>query len=300
MASPNMSTNHKYYANTHSQQAFDSTLPTVSSLNHTGMDSSIGQLPVFNFEVRGRTPTSAINLSRESLMTSSGWETPYHSRMDNNIDCNSMIGDSTPELSYKTEQEKVLRVSKVADQQEPMRPMDGNNEAPLTHASHKESIINIQLPYDPQAPTEPELWSGSFHPISLYGSIKHFASDAKNIKVTLDFMAKYITNKQVSSSKVNDLNDFNGMGDAIWNFISSVYEAKWDSLYTDKKTNTLRAKISSKFTLRAAPNKNNNKKEIAKPVPISIEKAPPFPHSQLSPRAKSTQSQNTSRRSTPQ
>jgi len=34
-----------------------------------------------------------------------------------------------------------------------------------------------------------------FHPISLHGSIEHFASDAKNIKVTLDFMAKYIANK---------------------------------------------------------------------------------------------------------
>jgi len=102
-------------ANTHSQQAFDSTLPTVSSLNHTEMDSSTEQLPVFNFEVRGRTPTSTINLSRESLMASSGWKTPYHSRMDDNMDCDSMIGDSTPELSYETEQEKVLYVSKAAD-----------------------------------------------------------------------------------------------------------------------------------------------------------------------------------------
>ena len=66
------------------------------------------------------------------------------------------------------------------------------------------------------------------------------------------------------------------MGDAIWKFISSVYKAKWDSLHTDNKTNTLRAKISSKFTPRATPNKNNNKKEIAKPVPISIEKVPPL------------------------
>jgi len=32
---------------------------------------------------------------------------------------------------------------------------------------------------------------------------------------------------------------------------------------------------SSKFTLRVTPNKNNNKKEIAKLVSISIEKAPP-------------------------
>ena len=46
----------------------------------------------------------------------------------------------------------------------------------------------------------------------------------------------------------------------------------------DDNTNTLRIKISSKFTLRVMPNKINNKKEIAKLVPISIEKAPlPLP-----------------------
>ena len=107
------------------------------------MDSSTGQLPVFNFEVRGRISTSTINLSRESLMAFSGWETPYHGRMDDNMDCDSMIGDLTPELSYKTEQEKVLHVSKAADQHEPMRPMGSNNETPPTYTLHKKSIINI-------------------------------------------------------------------------------------------------------------------------------------------------------------
>ena len=128
-----------------------------------------------------------------------------------------------------------------------------------------------------QASTEPELWSGLFHPISLHRSIEHFASDAKNIKVTLNFLAKYIKNKQVNGSMVNKLNDFNGMGDAIWKFISSVYKAKWDSLYTDKKSNTLRAKISSKFTLRTAPSNNGNKKNIAKPVLVTINKVPLLP-----------------------
>ena len=90
-------------------------------------------------------------------------------------------------------------------------------------------------------------------------------------------MAKYIANKQINGKEVNDLKDFNGMGDAIWNFISSVYKAKWDFLHTDNNTNTLRTKISSKFTLRTTPIKNNNKKEIAKPVLVSIEKASPPP-----------------------
>jgi len=155
--------------------------------------------------------------------------------------------------------------------------MGGYNEAPPIHAPHKESIINIQIPYDTQALTEPELWSGSFHPISLHGSIEHFALDAENIKITLNFLAKYIKNKQVNGSIVNELNDFNSMGDAIWNFISSVYEARWDSLYTDQKSNTLKAKISSKFTPRTTPPNNGNKKNIAKPALVTINKVPPPP-----------------------
>ena len=210
-------------------------------------------------------------------MMSSGRAMPYHNRMGDNMDCNSPVGDLSPDLSYETEQEKAFCVSEATDQQVPTRPMGGNNEATPTHASNEESVINIQLPYDPNAPTEPDLWSGLFHPISLHGSIEQIALDAKNIKVTLDFMAKYIANKQVSSTNANDLKDFDGMGDAIWKFISLVYEAKWDSLYTDNRTNTLRAKISAKFTPRTAPIKNNNKKEIPNPVPTSIEKAPPLP-----------------------
>jgi len=83
--------------------------------------------------------------------------TPYHNRLDNNMDCSSTMGELTPELSYETEQEKALRVSITANQQEPMRPVGGYNEAPSTHAPHEKSIINIQLPYDMQALTEPEL-----------------------------------------------------------------------------------------------------------------------------------------------
>jgi len=90
-------------------------------------------------------------------------------------------------------------------------------------------------------------------------------------------MAKYIQNKQVNSGKVNDLNDFDGMGDAIWNFISAIYAAKWDALYTDQKSNMLRTKISSKFTLRVPPTKDNINKEIPKSVPVTINKALPLP-----------------------
>ena len=74
-------------------------------------------------------------------------------------------------------------------------------------------------------PTDPEIWGGNFHPISLGDSIKHIGSDAKNIKDSLKFMAKYITNKQIDPSRANKLDDFKGVGEMVWSFISFVYNA---------------------------------------------------------------------------
>ena len=219
-----------------------STLPTVFSSNHTGMDIPIGQVPVHGFEVRGRTPATEINLSRESSM-SSGWATPYHDRIDN-IDVDSEPGDNSPELSYETEQEKANHISKANKTTDNTRPQVGNNEA--THPNpecvfnanqskcvpHVETpqddnnnVINIQLSYDLNSPTELDLWSSSFHPISLHRSIKQIISDSKSIRDSLNFIARYIANKKVKSSNANNLLDFDGMGDSIWNFISLVYQS---------------------------------------------------------------------------
>jgi len=89
-------------------------------------------------------------------------------------------------------------------------------------------------------------------------------------------LAKYIQGKQVNGNKANDLDDFDGMGDAIWNFISSIYASKWDALFTDQKTKNLRFKIASKFTPRTPPPNGNSKKDTPKSTPISINKALPL------------------------
>ena len=233
-------------------------------------------------------------------MSSTRSSVAYHEKMEQN---NAMIIDndsnnSSPALSYENKQERAIRVSKAADPQNNMRPQCDNlivpnpnpqhvlnkdpqsnsgNKATQVHTSHEDEVINIQLLYDPQAPTELELWSSSFHPISLYGSIEHFTLDAKNIKVSLNFLAKYIQGKQVNGNKINELNDFDGMGDAIWNFISSVYASKWDALFTDQKSNTLRGKISSKFTSWISPTYSYSTKDVPKSTPVTINKAPPPP-----------------------
>jgi len=174
-----------------------------------------------------------------------------------------------------------------------MRPQNGNNKATLINPErdgnvnqgeqqqhniapndNDDNVINIQLPYNPNSPTEPELWSSNFHLISLHKSIEQIASDTKSIKDSLNFMARYISNKKVNFCNANNLLDFDGIGDSIWNFISSVYQANWDTFYTDNNTTILRVKIASKFSPRITPTASKNSKETPKSIPVTIDKVP--------------------------
>ena len=153
-----------------------SALPTMSSSNHTGMDSFKGQTPANDLEVKGRTSSSATNISREPLIASSGQLTPYYNRMDDQMDCNSKPGNNTSSLFYETEQKKAFHFNRVLETTENMRPQGGSNEAtylnpqrvlnknqniqpPHVEAPQGDSndVIDIQFPYDPNAPTEPDL-----------------------------------------------------------------------------------------------------------------------------------------------
>ena len=102
--------------------------------------------------------------------------------------------------------------------------------------------------------------------------------DTKCIKDLLNFIAKYISNKKVNSKNTNDLKNFDGIDDSVWNFISAVYQASWDSFLTDNKSKSLRKKIALKFTPRIAlTNVQKNSKDLPKSVPISFDKVPPPP-----------------------
>ena len=88
-------------------------------------------------------------------------------------------------------------------------------------------------------------------------------------------MAKYISNKKVNPKSSNDLNDFDGIGNTVWNFSSSVYQSSWDSLYTDNCSKSLREKISAKLTPRVVP--SSSSKTIKNPHLVTINKAPQPP-----------------------
>ena len=212
--------------------------------------------------------------------------------LNNGIDIDSDPSVKSPALSYKDKRDKEICLKKVAETTNNTRLQSGNNEASTTLTNHGNHIslnnvqaqspcvddnngINIQLPYNPNSPTEPDLWSGNFQSISLHGSVEHIALDLKNIKQSLNFMAKYISNKKVNPKSSNNLEDFNGISNAVWNFLSSVYQSSWDSLYTDNCSKSLREKILAKLTPRVVPPIANKTTKI--PNPVTINKASPPP-----------------------
>jgi len=85
-------------------------------------------------------------------------------------------------------------------------------------------MLNIQPPYDINQAIVLDIWDGNFHSISLHRLVEYLASDAINIRESLYRTMKYILNKKVEKSKANDVNNFKGIGEAAWSFISSLYE----------------------------------------------------------------------------
>ena len=269
-------------------------IPSVNVFSNTEMNQSTGTNPVNNNDVRGRSPKIHKNWSRDSSMFSMISSTIYHERMEinNSIDIDSDPPAESPILSYKDERDKEICLMKAAKTTNNMRLQSGNNKASSTLTNYDNyassdnvhiqpphvddnNIINIQLSYDPNGSTEPNLWSGNFQSISLHSLVKHIVSDLKNIKQSLNFMVKYISNKKVNPKSSNDLEDFNSIGDMVWNFLSSVYQSSWDSLYTDNHSKSLRKKISAKLTPKVVPLTTN--KTTKNPNPVTINKAPPLP-----------------------
>ena len=141
------------------------------------MDISTGFVPVNSFEVRGRTSSTKKNFSRDSLMSSICSSIIYHERMaNNNMDIDPEPPAESPALSYEMEQEKVTCLRKAAKTLGNTRPQNEINKAfPIQlervgHANQGErqpcdvalndnddNVINIQLSYDHNAPTELEL-----------------------------------------------------------------------------------------------------------------------------------------------
>ena len=205
------------------------TLPTVNISTYTEMDitNAVRNTSDNYNEVRGRKLTSDKYSSRDSSMSSTISLVAYSKQMEMNNNKNGdaiMDDNNLTQLSYMTPKEQNNQVSKVADLKDNMMEQCVLIEGPALNTPYAlnppcvdddDNIINIQLLYDPNGPMEPDLWDGSFHPIFLYRSLEYLALDSKNIKDSLNFIVKYITNKQIDPVKSNDIEDLKDIGEVV-------------------------------------------------------------------------------------
>ena len=96
-------------------------------------------------------------------------------------------------------------------------------------------------------------------------------------------MSKYIRNKKIDLAKANKVNDLKDISKATWKFVSTFYNARWDSLIADTNNNSFRQKVSFHCTPKTNPvkndklkDKNNDKlasiKRLSPPIPAKIPK----------------------------
>jgi len=105
------------------------------------MDIPAGPVPINNSEVRGRTPSTEKNYSRDISMSSTWSSIIYHERTANNgMDVDPEPVNNFPALPYEMEQEKALHFSKVTETLGNTRPQDGNNETTHSNPEHSFNV----------------------------------------------------------------------------------------------------------------------------------------------------------------
>jgi len=109
-----------------------------------------------------------------------------------------------------------------------MRQKHSWNIAPISGQNtidNNENIFNIQLNYNINEATDLESWNSKFRAVLLHRSIKHLASNIKNIKESLHRMQKYILGKSINGDKANNVKDLESVRKMVWEFITGLYKS---------------------------------------------------------------------------
>ena len=230
-------------------------------------------------EERGCSLSFNIQKPRSPSISSSECSKDYHihvKRMSDRMDKDKPINSiDSIKIEYVSQRKQKDQVSKATD----------NTNNMLQHVSNKvlasstissNSMFDIQLSYDIDQALNPKEWNSDFYATLLYKAMEHLVSDVKNIKDSLCRIGKYIWGKSIDSNS-NNIKDLEGVGKAVWEFLSSIYSSHWNGLYVDEVNTTFRNKVKTKFTPQVPKFMNNNKsKEIVKPTFISSI-PPPIP-----------------------
>jgi len=126
---------------------------------------------------------------------------------------------------------------------------------------------------------ESNAWDSETYSISIFGSMEFLEINAKNMYTLLLHIENYIRLRKIKLGLINDIFQLKYFGEAIWNFISSIYKSSWDTINADINNNSFRNRVTNKFTPRVSKTKSlsnsssstNKKAEVFRlspPIPI--------------------------------
>ena len=159
----------------------------------------------------------------------------------------------------------------------PQDPHVYNEAAPIDSSQPAPSTLLVPpsaIPYEANMPANPNLWDGHFRPISLFSTNEFLQSDAHNVSCSLIHMAKFIRQRNITNHNGNKIPQIDSFGEAAFNFITAIYEAGWNKLFTSDK-NTLRQKIQVQFSDLAPQDQNTGKRNPVEKIPPPIPKRLP-------------------------
>jgi len=238
-----------------STSAIHSTINNMTLIQDNDMvvdplDNLLGLGDKFD-KVRGYSLALSTYRPRSPSMFLSECNEKYHIRVkkkSNRMDEDEpATSTDSIQVEYTSQKGRNGQVSNVADNTNNICHQHVSNKDLASSLLSGNNVFNIQLSYDINQALDLESWDGNFHVVFLHVSIEHLALDVTNIKESLHRMERYIKGKSINSSNANNIKDLKGIGKAVWEFFSVVYNSQWDNLYVDDSKILFRNKVKSKF-----------------------------------------------------
>ena len=106
----------------------------------------------------------------------------------------------------------------------------------------------------------------------LFSALWNFKKLILKIYTSFLYMANFICNRKLKGKTEKYFLCLSRFGKATWSFLLSIYEARWDSLKSNKNNRTFQQSVASNFSQRNTNskfNKRNEKLNIGKKVKIT-------------------------------
>ena len=154
----------------------------------------------------------------------------------------------------------------------PQQMQDDHKAVLTTSCQHDSSTLLVPpstIPYEANAPADPNLWDGYFGATSLFGTNEFLLNDAWNISSSLIRIAEFVKQRNTTNWDGNKITQIDSFGEAALTFIQAIHKAGWDKLNLANNI-SLRQNIQMQFVIAGPPSNDKGKRSLVAKVPPPI------------------------------